>query len=325
MTASRLVKLVAAAGILTLALLAAGCNKQETSQSAREDSMGMEAASEPGAQQKSITIKGSDTEVNLVQRLAEEYMKATPGAQISVTGGGSGTGIAAVINKQTDIANSSRPMKDSEIEQARANGVEPVGIVFAMDGLAIIVNEGNPVSEMTIEQLGRIYSGAMTDWSETGGSDAEVSLYGRQSNSGTFVYFRDTVVKTDYSPKMKSMNGTAQIVEGVRQDPNGIGYVGIGYVAKPSGDSAKGIKVLKLAGKAGEEATSPLEPENVNSGKYPLSRPLYQYVNGKPSGDMLKFIQYELSPEGQKVIEGEGYYPVASIYAEQNKALGILP
>ncbi len=269
-----------------------------------------------------IQIKGSDTEVNLVQRLAEDFMKDNQ-VYIAVTGGGSGTGIASLINKQTDIANSSRAMKDEEIEIAKERGVNPVAIVFALDGLALIVHESLPVESLTLDEVSKIYKGEITNWNEVGGPNLEISMYGRQSNSGTYIYFRDNVLKGDYSPKVRGMNGTAQIVEAVRKDKAGIGYVGIGYIIDDQGNLLSGINSLKIAKDENSPAVSSLEPENVRSGLYPIVRPLYQYTDGLPEGNLLDFIIFELSDEGQKLVISEGYYPVTPEYMEMNKKLGI--
>jgi len=284
----------------------------------------MIGCSKKEAAENSIQIKGSDTEVNLVQRLSEVYMEKLPGASIAVTGGGSGTGIAALINKQTDIANSSRPMKSAEIEQARAKGVEPVPIIFALDGLAVITHESLPIDSLNIKEVADVFKGKISNWKSLGGPDLEISMYGRQSNSGTFVYFRDTVLKGDYSPTVRRMNGTAQIVESVRKDKSGIGYVGIGYVVNDTGKVISEIKVQKLAKDANSPPVSPLESEDVKSGAYPLSRPLFQYTNGMPAGKILEFVQFELSSEGQELIENEGYYPITDKHIKHNRSLGII-
>lgn len=265
-----------------------------------------------------IQIKGSDTEVNLVQRLAEVYMEKYPDVYIAVTGGGSGTGIAALINRKVDIANSSREMTQDEIKRAVKNGVNPVKWVIAMDGISIIVNAKNPVDRLTLEQISKIFSGKIKNWKEVGGKDIPISLYGRQSNSGTFIYFRNHIVKADYSDKMKRMNGNAQIVESIKRDIAGIGYVGVGYVVE-EGKLTKGIKVLKVAKDEHSPAISPLNPENVEKGIYPIARPLYQYSNGHPTGKVLDFIKFELSKEGQKIVIDEGFYPVSPEYRKLNK------
>jgi phosphate transport system substrate-binding protein len=302
-------------GILLLGMLAggAGCGGKQTPQAnqppQKEQLAGM------------IQIKGSDSEVNVVQSMVEKFMAIEPNVAIAVTGGGSGAGIAALINKQTDIANSSRAMKGEEIDQAKANGVDPVGIVFAMDGLALIINETNPVSELTIDQVGAIYRGEITNWKEVGGPDLQISMYGRQSNSGTFVFFREFVVKGNYSDRKKEMNGTAQIVEGVKQDKAGIGYVGIGYAVEKGGEGkvVSGLKVLNLAAEAGKTAYSPLEMKNIVDGYYPLVRPLYQFINGKPTGAIKAFIEFELSEEGQAIVVENGFYPVTDEWQAHNE------
>ena len=272
----------------------------------------------------SFQVKGSDTEVNLVQRLAEVFMEKNPDASIAVTGGGSGTGIAALINEQTDIANSSRAMKNEEIEQAEEKGVEPTAIIFAIDGLAIITHESLPIGSLTLEEVAEIFKGEIADWKEFDGPELEISMYGRQSNSGTYIYFRDNVLKGDYSPQVRRMNGTAQIVEAVRNDKAGIGYVGIGYVVDDEGNAITGIKVLGVATDEDSPAVNPLESESVKSGLYSLTRPLFQYTNGTPEGKLLEFIQFELSERGQELIAKEGFYPVTPEGMEHNRKLGII-
>lgn len=276
------------------------------------------------ADRVSIQIKGSDTEVNLVQRLAEAFMGKNPEISIAVTGGGSGVGITALINRQTDIANSSRAMKDEEIKQAEDKGVDPVAIVFALDGLALITHQNLPIDSLTLGEVAKVFKGEIANWREIGGSDLAVSLYGRQSNSGTYIYFRDNVLKGDYSPQARRMNGNAQIVEAVKTDKAGIGYVGIGYVVDDKGEVISGIKVLNIAKEANLPAVTPLKQENVRSGLYPLTRSLYQYTDGKPKGKLLEFIQFELSQEGQELVTREGYYPVTPEYMDYNRRLGII-
>ncbi|MDI6751644.1 MAG: PstS family phosphate ABC transporter substrate-binding protein [bacterium] len=246
-----------------------------------------------------IRIKGSDTEVNLVQRLAEGFMEKNPKLSIAVTGGGSGVGISALINSETDIANSSRLMKEEELKKAKENGINPIATVFGLDRLAIIINSSLMIGSLTIETLGKIYRGEITNYKELGGADLAIILYGRTSASGTYLYFRETAVKGDYSPNMKQMIGTSQIVEAVKRDPGGIGYVGIGYLK-----SAEGIKEIKIAKDKDSPYISPLEKG------YPLERKLYQYTNGEPSSNIASFISFELSEEGQRIVAEEGFYPV---------------
>lgn len=298
------------AAMLMLAGLLGGCGKKEA-QAPKDSGQQKQEQEMPGG---FFQIKGSDSEVNLVQALVEAFAEVNDKAEFSVTGGGSGTGISALINKQTDIANSSRPMKDTEIKDAKAQGVEPVPIVFAMDGLAVIVHEKNPVSQLTVEQVGKIFAGNITNWKEVGGADKPISLYGRQSNSGTYVFFMDRVVKGDYSPSMQNMNGNSQIAEGVRADETGIGYVALGYV-----QGAAGIKALMLAETEAGPFVSPTETAKVKNGEYVLTRPLYQYLNGVPAGALRMFIDFELSAEGQALVEKEGFLPVISDFMQENQ------
>jgi phosphate transport system substrate-binding protein len=273
--------------------------------------------------QNMIQVKGSDSEVNLVQRLAEVFMKKNPGVNIAVTGGGSGTGIAALINKQTDIANSSRELSSKEEESAKGAGVNPFRIVVATDGLSAIVHPENPVKKLTLEQLRKIFKGEITSWNQVGGKNAKISLYGRQSNSGTFVFFREFVVKADYSPHMKSMNGNAQIAEGIKKDKDGIGYVAVGYVVNGKGEVMAGVKIVDVSKEAQSVAYSPASRENVMSGRYPISRPLNHYTNGKPTGGLLDFIQFEISDEGQKIVQQEGFFPIQKSWMEFNRKQGL--
>jgi phosphate transport system substrate-binding protein len=263
-----------------------------------------------------VMVKGSDTMLNLTQRLAEAFSGVRPDVTVSITGGGSGVGINAIINREVDIANASRGIKSKEISQSRANGVNPVEIVIAIDGLSVIVNSKNPVSQLTVEQIGAIYRGEITNWSQLGGPNKKIVLYGRQPNSGTFVFFREEVVKGEYAPAMRQMNGNAQIVEGVKADEGGIGYVGLGYIR-----GVDGIKPVAVAKKTGEPFISPTDEPKVRSGAYPLTRPLYQYTNGRPKGVVRDFILFELSSEGQKIVAAEGFLPVTENYIERNNQI----
>lgn len=261
-----------------------------------------------------ILVKGSDTMLNLTQRLAEAFSATRGDVTVSITGGGSGVGINAITNREADIANASRPIRSKEIGTARANGVNPVEIAIAIDGLSVIVNQSNTVERLTIDQLGKIYRGTIKNWKEVGGPDRKITLYGRQPSSGTFVFFRDEVVRGEYSSAMRQMNGNAQIIEGVKADLGGIGYVGLGYLKE-----ATGIKPVKLS-RDGTSYVSPLDEELVKSGRYPLTRPLFQYTNGKPKGDVRAFIEFELSPAGQRIVEEEGFLPVTQDWVEKNNA-----
>ena len=254
-----------------------------------------------------LRVRGSDSEVNLIQSIAENFMDQDSLVSVGVTGGGSGAGIASLVNNKTDIANSSRKITEEEIKIARERGVEPFEIIFAQDVLAIIVNEDNPIQNLTLEELGKIYSGELTNWKELGGNDEKIMLYGRQSSSGTYIFFREFIVKTEYDQSMIGMSGTAQIVEAIRADKTGVGYVSSGYLDE---QVRSGLKVVEIQRDETTTAYSPLDRENVISGNYPITRPLMQYTNGKPKGKLLEFILYQFSPEGLEIIENNGFYPI---------------
>ena len=260
---------------------------------------------------KMIQIKGSDTMVNLVQILAEEYMGKYPGSAIAVLGGGSGTGITGLINQTCDIANSSREWKPKEIDQAWDKGITPRPFVIAVDGLSIIVNEKNPIALLTVAQVGALYRGEIKNWKAVGEFAKPVSLYGRQSNSGTYVFMQEFVLgNKNYSTDMKEMNGNAQIIEGVIQDEGAVGYVGVGYLFDEKGQVRKGLKILEISKEPGGPAYLPTDKAAVDSGDYPVARPLYMATNGKPKGDAAKLLAWIVGPEGQAIVAREGFFTV---------------
>jgi phosphate transport system substrate-binding protein len=249
-----------------------------------------------------ITIKGSDTMVILSQQWAEAYMKKHPGTTIQVTGGGSGVGLAALINGSTDIANSSRPIKPSELAKVKAKYKKNVvEIPCAKDGVSVFLNKGNTVSELTIQQLGDIFSGKITNWKQVGGADAKIQLYGRESSSGTFEFFKEHVVKTDFSPACQTLPGTAAIVNAVKKDKYSIGYGGAAY--------AEGVKDCKVKKDAKSKGYLPTAA-TIKNKTYPISRYLYMYLKSRPTGETKAFIDWVLSPEGQKLVVETGYFPV---------------
>lgn len=253
------------------------------------------------AQQTKITVKGSDTMVILAQKWAELYMKKNPLTSVQVTGGGSGTGITALINGTTDICNSSRPMKQTEIEKLKARyNTLGVQIPCAKDGITIFLNEANKVETLTIKQLGDIYQGKIRNWKELGGNDVEIRLYGRENSSGTYVYFHDEVVKGDYAASVQTLPGTAAVVNAVKKDVNGIGYGGAAYAA--------GVKHAKVKKDAGSPAFLPTA-ETIGKGEYPITRYLYMYLRNRPTGETKKYIDWLLSAEGQMVVTEVGYFP----------------
>ncbi len=256
----------------------------------------------PALAQAAVTVKGSDTMVILAQRWAEIYMQKNAGKKVQVTGGGSGVGLAALINGTTDLANSSRPIKGDESAKVRDRySVLAAETAVAKDGVAIYVNEANGITQLTIEQLASIYFGDVTNWKQVGGADAPIVLYSRENSSGTYVFFKDNVLKgEDFAASAQTLPGTAAVVNAVSKEKKGIGYGGAAY--------AKGVKEVKIVGNDGQGYLP--SAENVKSGKYPLSRPLFVYTRGKPSGEAKDFLDFCLSPEGQAIVVTVGYYPV---------------
>ncbi len=261
------------------------------------------AACAPVTERQAVTVRGSDTMVQLVQRWAEIYMNQHPDALLQVTGGGSGTGIAALINGSTDIAQASRAMRDEEKEQAREQrGAEVTEIPVALDALAVYLNEANPVETLSIAQIDRIFRAEITNWSEVGGPDAGIVLYGRENSSGTYVYFKEAVMDdADFPAGYQALPGTAAVINAVNNDPNGVGYGGIGY--------ATGIKTVSIRPAEGDAPVEPSE-ENVLTNAYPLSRNLFFYTVGEPEGLVGDFIDWTLGPDGQAIVSEVGYYPL---------------
>lgn len=250
-----------------------------------------------------ITVKGSDTLVILAQRWAETYMKRTPGVKVQVTGGGSGVGIAALINGTTDICDASRAMKPAEIKRCERRWKKtPEAYPCAKDGITLYIHPSNPVKGLTLAQLKDIYTGKVGNWSQVGGGNGKIVRYSRENNSGTYVYFKEHVLqKADYDATCQNMPGTAAIVNAVAKDPAGIGYGGVAY--------ATGVKKLPVKKDAASPAYLPTEAY-VKSGKYPISRSLYMYTRGPATGEVKKYIDWMLSKEGQKVVSKVGYFPI---------------
>ena len=264
---------------------------------------------EPQQATQAIINKGSDTMVNLALAWAEAYTAQHPEVRISVTGGGSGTGIAALINGTVDIANASRAMKPEEVERARANGSEPVEHIVAGDAIAVVVNPTNPVSDLTIDQLSDIFTGKITRWSELGGEDRPIVLLSRESNSGTHIYFLEHVIRKGekdnqsfFSPDTLLMPSSEGISVEVRQNPNAIGYDGLGYVTPDQ-------KPIKVARRAGEPYIPP-SIETVTEGSYPIARVLYMYTSGQPTGIIREYLDWITSAEGQEIVEELGFVPL---------------
>ena len=259
--------------------------------------------------QTTIQNKGSDTIVNLALAWAEAYGQIHPEVLIAVTGGGSGTGIAALINGTVDMANASRQITADERAEAEANGVNPVEHVVALDAIAVVVHPSNPVNGLTIPQLSDIFSGKITNWQEVGGENRPIVLLSRESNSGTHVFFLEQVVrqgrkddKTLFSPDTLLMPSSEGISAEVRQNPNAIGYDGLGYVTKDQ-------KVVAVAPAESQPYVLPAI-NTVKDGSYPIARDLYIYTNGQPQGAILAYLDWIVGPEGQAIVKQLGFVPL---------------
>jgi phosphate transport system substrate-binding protein len=266
-------------------------------------------ASEEAVEGRAIQNKGSDTLVNLALAWAEAYQSVQPDVSIAVTGGGSGTGIAALINGTVDIANASRAMKEEEIAQAQANGFDPVEIRVAIDALAVIVHPDNPVDRLTIQQLSDIYTGRIVNWKDVGGSDAPIVLLSRETNSGTHVYFLEQVVRQGdkenediFAPQTLLMPSSVGITSEIRRNPNAIGYDGLGYVTEHE-------KVLAIAKDENSPYVLPTT-ETGADGSYPLARFLFMYTAGEPEGSIAEYIDWIKGPEGQAIVAELGFVPL---------------
>lgn len=256
-----------------------------------------------------IENKGSDTIVNLALAWAEQYQADHADVRISVTGGGSGTGIAALVNGTVDIANASRQIKGEELAEAEAKGIEPVEFVIARDAIAVIVNPENPVSELTLQQIADIYSGKITNWQEVGGEDRPIVRLSRETNSGTHVYFLETVLrlgdkenKTLFSMDTLLLPSSEGIIYEVRQNPNAIGYDGLGYVPHD-------LKMIAIAKEQGGAYILP-SADTVNDGTYPIARDLYMYTAGQPTGAVKAYLDWILSPAAQAIVTKLGFVPI---------------
>ncbi|RQW79735.1 MAG: PstS family phosphate ABC transporter substrate-binding protein [Geobacter sp.] len=282
-------------------LIFTGCKKKET------------------AEKVVITVKGSDTMVNLAQKWAEVYMSINANVSIQVTGGGSGTGIAALFNKTTDLANSSREIKEAELQNAKQKGVEPIQHEVALDGIALIVHPNNKVDNLTIQQVSDIFTGKITNWKQVGGEDLPMTLYGRENSSGTYEFFKEHVLgkdekgkQKDYATSTQVLQGTASLGESVARDVKGIGYGGVGYFAE-----RKDVRILHIKADENSEAVSPVENGKVNyeaiwSRKYSISRYLYCYTDQNIKPELKAYIDFIVSAEGQNVVKQMEYIPLPS-------------
>jgi phosphate transport system substrate-binding protein len=262
---------------------------------------------DPNEPQGFIQTKGSDTMVNAIQMVSEEFMKQYPHIFVAVTGGGSGVGIASLINKTCDVATASREMKSKEIEIANKHGVNPTEFVVAYDGVAVIVNKNNPVDKLTIDDLHKIFTGKATNWKEFGGKDLHIVTLSREVSSGTHMYFKEEVIqlgkkdsKDEFSKETLLLTSSQAIVEEVAGNEEAVGYLGMGYLS----DRTKALRI------AGSGEAYPPTVENVLKKTYPLSRGLYAYTDGEAQGIVKRFIDFALSPTGQKQFVETGFVPV---------------
>ncbi|MBK8945809.1 MAG: phosphate ABC transporter substrate-binding protein [Ignavibacteriae bacterium] len=264
-----------------------------------------------------VSVKGSDTMVNLSQKWAENYMKKNPNASIQVTGGGSGTGIAALLNGTMDIANSSRELKEKEYELAKTKNISPKEFKVALDGIAVIVNPTNTINELTMTQILEIFTGKITNWKQLGGEDLPIVLYGRENSSGTYEFFKEHVLgkdergeTRDFANTTQVLQGTAALGEAVARDNKGIGYGGVGYFAVRTD-----VKILKVKADETAEGIAPAQEGKVNyeaiwNGTYSISRYLYCYTNGTPDKKVQDFMDFILSKEGQDLVKQMEYIPL---------------
>lgn len=286
--------------VVLVIFLVAGCGKQI----------------DPNQPAGFIQIKGSDTIVNAVQKISEEFMKDYPYVFVAVTGGGSGVGIASLINKTCDVASASRQMKPKEIQIANQRGVFPKEFVVAYDGIAVIVNKDNPINKLTIGDLHKIYTGRATNWKEFGGKDLSIVTLSREVSSGTHMYFKEEVIQLgqknsteEFSAQTLLLTSSQAIVEEVVSNEAAIGYLGMGYVSER-------IKALLVAK---DEQFYPPDVQNVIKKTYPLSRPLYFYTNGEPRDATKLFIDFALGPKGQQQFEETGFVPIGATIAQKNQ------
>lgn len=282
-------------------LLAAGCSLLFI--------LALNACSRGSRQANSLQIKGSDTMVNLGQAWAEEFMKRHPEVSVAVTGGGSGTGIAALLSKTCDIAELSRELKPEELAMARQKGLDPRQITVALDGLAVVVHPANPLSKLTMDQLAAVFSGTVTNWKEIGGADLPIVVLSREVNSGTHVYFKEHVLRgnqrdsrVEFAANALMLPSSQAIADEVAQNPGAIGYYGMGYISP-------GEKALAVAR---DNASPAVEPsiENVISQAYPISRPLLMVTREEPRGLVADFLDFVLGPEGQQLVVKIDFVPV---------------
>lgn len=260
----------------------------------------------PSLEGGAIVVKGSDTMVNLASAWAEDYMIERQNVRITVSGGGSGIGIAAFLNKTADICNNSRPLAQEESDKAKAAGLEPVSIVVAKDGVSVVVHPSNPIGELSMEQLAAIFGGKITNWKELGGADSEIVVLSRDNNSGTYTFFKEHIVqmkdkKAEYGLMVQFLPTSQGIADEVARNPKAIGYVGLGYLS----DKQKALAVKTATGSAVLPSVA-----TVLDNSYPVSRPLFCTTNGQPKGVIQDYLAWILSPKGQEIVRSLDFVPI---------------
>lgn len=299
--------------VLSIITLLASCNKSEQKADEKTDD---------SPNSNVIVMSGSDTEFHLVEELVKQFESGNQELEFSVSGGGSSIGIKDFLAGKSTVANSSRQMYPEEIEEAKSKGIDPVPVVFGIDAVAIVTNSRLGVDSLSLFQLRKIFRGEIKNWKDVGGPDLKITLFGRNSNSGTYAYMQDRVVQGAYCPSMNEMEESNMIVEAVISDKSGIGYVGTAYLMDQNGKPRPDLWAMYVYIE-GDKSYSPYEMEAVRNGQYPLSRPLYHYINGKPTGDLYQFFEFELGERGQSIIRRYGYFPISDFYRELNRKRGI--
>ncbi len=288
-------------GLVFLGIGCAGKNGESSSVAQNNSSGGTPVQETTAVKSQSISVKGSDTILPLAQAEAEKFINESNGKSVSVTGGGTGVGIAALIDKGVDIATASREMTADEVKKANENEIKPVKYVIAYDGITVVVNPKNPISKLTFNQLRGIYNGSISNWKQVVGEDRPISAISRDSSSGTYADFKkDVLLGDEFRPDALTQATTGGIVTEVAQNPNAIGYIGFAYI-----DNS--IKVLSLD--KGNGSVLP-NTQSILSGTYPLSRSLYFYTNGEPAGLTKEFTDFVLSEKGQNIVSKVGFIPV---------------
>lgn len=286
-------------GILTISLLLAACRKS----SEKTDN---------------YIIKGSDSELELIRILATKFEEEHPKTSLSISGGGSAYGLQELIKGTVDAANSSRIITQEELALAQEKGINPVPIIVATDAVAIITNPKLKMDSLSVFQVRDILSGTITNWNEIGGPDQPITVYGRDHSSGTREFLKKTVLKSNFATNSKELKTSKEVIESVKKDIGGIGYVSVGTLMgenhKPNGEVWATYLYLE-----DNQAVSPYEFKSVESGDYPLKRPLFQYFNGWPTGDLLKYVEFELSEKGQAIIRENGYFPITHFHEQLNE------